>query len=1043
MSFDFSVFPPGGARAPRDPDRAPRQLTIRKPGPAGITIVALAIIGAIIYAASIVWTEILWFRQMSATRVILTQWGAHIGLFVVGFVVATALIFFSMSFAYRHRASSTRGEASAALRGYQEALEPMRRLAFWGVALFFGFSNGARLATEWRTLLQFLNRSSFGQVDPQFGLDISFFVFVLPALKVLVSFLMTVTAIGLVAAIIVSYLYGTIRLTPRPHASKQARLQTGMMAACLSLFIGVNYWLGRYELLTSDSGSIHGAMYSDINATLPAHSILAVISGLVAVLFVVAAFRGTWRLPVTGVAVTVVAALILGGAYPALIEQFRVRPNQRTLESPYIQRNIDATLAAYGLDDVDYQTNYDAATTASAGQFDNDTLTSQVRLLDPKVITKTVQQLQQSRLYYGFNSGMKVDRYNVGGERRDTVISVRELNLNGLSAEQQTWVNQHTVYTHGFGAVAAYGNQLTSDGLPSYWEQSVPSVGEMGQYEERVYFSPGSPNYSIVGAPEGAAPQELDYPDDTAVGGQVSTTFTGNGGPSVGNTWNKLLYAIKFGSTDLFFSSQTNEASQILYDRDPLLRVAKVAPYLTLEQSAYPAVVDMDGDASTPKRLVWVVDAYTTTNNYPYAQHESLSDATVDSQSTQMGQYVQANKINYMRNSVKAVVDAYDGSVRLFRWDDQDPILRTWEKIYPGSVEPMSAISGDLMSHLRYPEDMFKVQRNLLATYHVTDASGFYSGGDRWRLAEETSTYGDASASSSSQRVDANGNPVSAPTSLQPPYYLTMQMPGQESAEFSLTSVFVPGGGGEGRREAMAGFLAVDSETGNTPGQVREGYGKLRLLALPSSTTVPGPGQVQNKYDSDEKIATQLNLLNQADSTVIRGNLLTLPVGGGLLYVQPVYVQGTGSASYPVLRSVLTAFGDKVGFAPTLEESLRQLVADDGTSTMPAPSTPTGGGGGQSSAPASGDPAVQLSQAVTDAAQAMRDADAAMSKSDWTAYGEAQTRLHDALTRAEAAQTALGTTSSGAAATPSPTPSPTDGAATPSPSPSAEAQSGS
>ena len=1043
MSFPFSVFGSDEPRHPRGPRTPHVEVKLRKPGPGTITVTALIAIIGVIYGASIVWTEILWFRQMSATRVILTQWGAHIGLFVLGLLVATGLLYFSMAYAYRHRASSTRGQPSASLRAYQEALEPVRRAAFWGVALFFGFTNGARLATEWRTLLQFLNASSFHQVDPQFGLDISFFVFVLPAIKVLVSFLMSVTGIGLAAALVVNYLYGTIRLAPRPHASKHARLQTGLMAATLSVFIGINYWLGRYELLTQDFGSTHGALYSDINAKLPAHSILAVISFLVAVLFVVAAFRGTWRLPVTGVAVTVVAALILGGAYPALIEQFRVRPNQRTLESPYIQRNIDATLAAYGLDDVDYQTNYDAATTASAGQFDNATLTSQVRLLDPKVITKTVQQLQQSRLYYGFNSGMKVDRYNVGGERRDTVISVRELNLNGLSAEQQTWVNQHTVYTHGFGAVAAYGNQLTSDGLPSYWEQSVPSVGEMGQYEERVYFSPGSPNYSIVGAPEGAAPQELDYPDDTAVGGQVSTTFTGNGGPSVGNTWNKPLYAIKFGSTDLFFSSQTNEASQILYDRDPLLRVAKVAPYLTLEQSAYPAVVDMDGDPSTDKRLVWVVDAYTTTNNYPYAQHESLSDATVDSQSTQMGQYVQNNKINYMRNSVKAVVDAYDGSVRLFRWDETDPILRTWEKIYPGSVEPMSAISGDLMSHLRYPEDMFKVQRNLLATYHVTDASGFYSGGDRWRLAEETSTYGDASASSSSQRVDANGNPVSAPTSLQPPYYLTMQMPGQESAEFSLTSVFVPGGGGEGRREAMAGFLAVDSETGNTPGQVREGYGKLRLLALPSSTTVPGPGQVQNKYDSDEKIATQLNLLNQADSTVIRGNLLTLPVGGGLLYVQPVYVQGTGSASYPVLRSVLTAFGDKVGFAPTLEESLRQLIADDGTSKTPTPSTPTGDGGGQPSAPASGDPAAQLSQAVTDAAQAMRDADAAMSKSDWTAYGEAQTRLHDALTRAEAAQTALGTTSSGAAATPSPTPSPTDGAATPSPSPSTEAQSGS
>ena len=944
---------------------------MHKPGPGAITLGVLIAIGAIIYGASIVWTEILWFRQMSATRVILTQWGAHIGLFVVGFIVATALIFFSMSYAYRHRASSTRGQDSASLRAYQKALEPVRRFAFWGVALFFGFTNGARLATEWQTLLQFLNRSSFDQVDPQFGLDISFFVFVLPALKVLVSFLLTVTAIALVAALIVSYLYGTIRLAPRPHASKQARLQSGMMAACLSLFIGVNYWLGRYELLTSDSGSIHGAMYSDINATLPAHSILAVISGLVAVLFVVAAFKGTWRLPVTGVAVTVIAALVLAGAYPALVEQFRVRPNQRSLESPYIQRNIDATLAAYGLQDVDYQTNYDAATTASAGQFDTESLTSQVRLLDPQVITKTVQQLQQSRLYYGFNSGMKVDRYNVGGE--------------------------------------------------------------MGDYEERVYFSPGSPDYSIVGAPEGSEPQELDYPDDTAVGGQVSTTFVGNGGPSVGNVWNKLLYAIKFGSTDLFFSSQTNEASQILYDRDPLQRVAKVAPYLTLEQSAYPAVVDMDGDPSTPKRLVWVVDAYTTTNNYPYAQHETLSNATVDSRSTEVGQYVQANKINYMRNSVKAIVDAYDGSVRLFRWDDQDPILRTWEKIYPGSVEPVSAISGDLMSHLRYPEDMFKVQRNLLATYHVTDAAGFYSGGDRWRLAEETSTHGAASSSDSSTHVDASGNPLPAPTALQPPYYLTMQMPGQDSAEFSLTSVFVPGGGGEGRREAMAGFLAVDSETGNTPGQVREGYGKLRLLALPSSTTVPGPGQVQNKYDSDEKIATQLNLLNQADSTVIRGNLLTLPVGGGLLYVQPVYVQGTGSASYPVLRSVLTAFGDKVGFAPTLEESLRQLVADDGSSATTPQSPPASDDGSQSGGTppaASGDANARLTQAINDAAQAMRDADSAMSKSDWTAFGQAQTRLRDALARAEAAQQELGS------ATPSPTPSP-------SPSASSGGQSGS
>ena len=739
-------------------------------------------------------------------------------------------------------------------------------------------------------------------------------------------------------------------------------------------------------------------MYADVNATLPAHSILAVISLAVALLFLIAAFRGTWRLPTIGVVVTVVAALVIGGAYPALIEQFRVRPNARSLNAPYIQNNIDATLSAYGLDDLDY-TTYDATTSAQPGQLREDSeSTSQIRLLDPQVIRKTVQQLQQSRPYYSFDSGFFVDRYTINGERRDTVISMRELNLSGLSQEQQTWVNRHTVYTHGFGVVAAYGNTITSDGLPAYWEQSIPSTGEMGSYEPRVYFSQSAPDYSIVGGPEGTAPQELDYPDDNAPGGQVSTTFTGNGGPSVGNVWNKLLYSIKFGSTDIFFSSQTNEESQILYDRDPLLRVAKVAPYLTLEQKAYPAVVDTDGDPSTPKRLVWVVDAYTTTDSYPYAQHQSLSSSTVDSRSQSVGEYIQGNSINYMRNSVKAIVDAYDGSVRLFQWDDNDPILNTWTKIYPGTVEPKANISADLMGHLRYPEDMFKVQRDLLTSYHVRDAADFYTGGDRWRLAEETSTA--ATANGSIQTMTSSQLQA---IRVQPPYYLTMQMPGQDSAEFSLTSVFVPGG--ESKREAMAGFLAVDSETGSQAGQVREGYGKLRLIALPSSTTVPGPGQIQNAYDTNQTIASQLNVLNLSDSTVIRGNLLTLPVGGGLLYVQPVYIQGSGGANYPVLRFVLTAFGNRVGFAPTLQESLDQTFGGDSAAKVTGKDT--SGKDKNQNTDTNSEPSQQLASALQDANQAIQDGQNALKNNDWAAYGESQKRLNDSLAKAIEAQKAL------------------------------------
>ena len=994
--------------SPFFPDHQPIKLPkieIRRPkvGPGAITVTVLVLLGLFVYAASSFWTEILWFQQMHATRILLTRWGVIAGLAVVGVVLSVAVLRIMIGLAHRHRVSSKRGEAAANLRQYQDAIEPFKKLAFWLVALVLGIPAGLRLAEGWQTVLTWLNATPFGKTDPIFGWDISFFVFTLPFLELVVSFLLHLVILSLVVSIVASYLYGGLQVVPRPHATVPVRRHLGILAAVASVIIGVQYWIGRYSLLTQSGDNIDGAMYADVNATLPAHSILAAISIAVAALFLVAAFRGTWRLPTIGVVVTVVAALVIGGAYPALIEQFRVRPNARSLNAPYIQHNIDATLEAYGLDDLDYQT-YDATTTAQPGQLREDSeSTSQIRLLDPQVIRKTVQQLQQSRPYYSFDSGFFVDRYTINGERRDTVISMRELNLAGLSQEQQNWVNRHTVYTHGFGVVAAYGNSITSDGLPSYWEQSIPSKGEIGEYEPRVYFSQSAPDYSIVGGPEGTPAQELDYPDDNAPGGQVSTTFKGNGGPSVGNVWNKLLYSIKFGSTDIFFSAQTNEESQILYDRDPLLRVAKVAPYLTLEQKAYPAVVDTDGDPSTPKRLVWVVDAYTTTDSYPYAQHQSLSSSTVDSRSQSVGQYIQENSINYMRNSVKAIVDAYDGSVRLFQWDEKDPILSTWMKIYPGSVESKQNISADLMGHLRYPEDMFKVQRDLLTSYHVRDASDFYTGGDRWRLAEETSTAATANGASTATMSSSQQQAVR----VQPPYYLTMQMPGQQSAEFSLTSVFVPGG--ESKREAMAGFLAVDSETGSEAGKVREGYGKLRLIALPSSTTVPGPGQIQNAYDTNQTIASQLNVLNLSDSTVIRGNLLTLPVGGGLLYVQPVYIQGSGGANYPVLRFVLTAFGNRVGFAPTLAESLDQTFGGDSAAKVAGgdQSADKNKGGGDQQNQAESEPSKQLASALQDANQAIQDGQNALKNNDWAAYGESQKRLNDALTKAIDAQKKL------------------------------------
>lgn len=946
--------------------------------PLVITVAVLVLIGLFIFFMSQFWTEVLWFRQTGAEQVLWTGWIAAGLVWLVGFLVMFTLLAVAVQVAYRKRPAVTPGGASSPLRAYQQAIAPMRRLVFWGLPAVIAAMTAFGLASNWRQFLMWLNRAPFGEVDPQFGLDVSFYVFTLPVLQTVLSFLTTAVIWSLVVVAVISYVYGGVSFSPRFRSTPAARLHIGILAAVLSLLIGARYLLSIYTMLFQDGSLVDGALYSDINATMPAYIILAVISVLVAGLFLFAAFRGTWKLPVAGVAVTIVAGLVIGGLYPSLVQQFKVTPNARISEQPYIQRNIDATLSAYGLSDVEFQT-YSAKTDASPGQLREDSdSTSQIRLLDPMIVSPTFKQLQQSRPYYTFPQQLSVDRYTIDGERRDTVISVRDLNLGGLQEQQQTWVNQHTVYTHGYGVVAAFGNTAKADGTPAFWEQSIPSEGDMGEYEPRVYFSANAPEYSIVGAPEGADPQELDYPDDNASSGQVQTTFSGNGGPSVGNVWNKLLYAVKFGSTDIFFSDQTNSESQILYVRDPLQRVAKIAPFLTLEQKAYPAVVDMDGDESTPKRLVWIVDGYTTSNSYPYSERVSLSSSTVDSRTLDANGF-QVDQINYMRNSVKAVVDAYDGSVSLFGWDDSDPILKSWEGVYPELVKPISEVSGDLMSHFRYPEDLFKVQRDLLQTYHVTEAAKFYTGGDRWRLSEDP-TSGDENGTG--QR-------------LQAPYYLTMQMPTQDSAEFSLTSVYVPAGTGESRREAMAGFLAVDSETGDEAGKVRDGYGKLRLMALPSSTTVPGPGQVQNAFNSDQKVAVELNLLGQQGSKVIRGNLLTLPVGGGLLYVQPVYVQSTGATSYPLLRYVLTAFGDQIGFASTLEASLDQTFGGDAQATVATPDGEPGEEPGEVQTPEE-----QLNEALTDARDAMAESESALSAGDWSAYGRAQTKLQNALEKA-------------------------------------------
>ena len=633
-------------------------------------------------------------------------------------------------------------------------------------------------------------------------------------------------------------------------------------------------------------------------------------------------------------------------------------------------------------------TDYQSETEASAGQLreDADTVPG-IRIVDPAIVSDTFRQLQGVRSYYQFPDALDVDRYDVDGETVDTVVAVRELRLDGIPAAQRNWVNDHTVYTHGFGLVAAYGNQRTKDGEPIFYHRNIPPVGELGDFEPRVYFGEHSPSYSIVGAPEGQAPRELDFPDSANESGETRNTYEGGGGVQMGTFARQVAYAIKYRQVEIMLSDSVGPESRMLDHREPRERVQRVAPWLRLDGNPYPAVVD--------GRIKWIVDGYTVTSRYPYSELESLGEATIDSlvQTSQNVRSIGQGQVNYIRNSVKATVDAYDGEITLYAWEEDDPVLKAWASAFDNTVQPLSAIDGELMGHLRYPEDLFKVQREVLRRYHVDSAEAFFGGQDFWEVASDESAPGD---------VDV----------AMPPYYLSIAMPGQQEPTFSLTSTYIPGED----RQNLVGYLAVDADAGETSGERREGYGQMRLLELPRDSTVTGPGQFQNEIESSnvnseaftQTLSQFLSLNRQAGSRVEIGNLLTLPVGGGLLYVEPIYVRAAGGSSYPLQRLVVVSFGNELAWSDTLNGALDELfggdsgatAADEGTGTDepadPVAPPPEGEEGEEPTAPADGD----LASVVAEIRQAYEDGQEALRDGDWEAYAEAQQRLDDAISRA-------------------------------------------
>ncbi|BBC33112.1 UPF0182 protein STRIP9103_06591 [Streptomyces graminofaciens] len=923
-----------------------------------MTLGVLAVLGMAFIMFAGFWTDWLWYRSVNYSSVFTTTLWTKIGLFFVFGLLMAAAVGFNIWLAHRLRPPlSAMSMEQQSLDRYRMGIAPYKKWLLLGITALVGLIAGASASGQWRTWLMWVNGVSFGQKDPQFDLDVSFYAFDLPWYRFLLGFGFAAAVLSVIAAALTHYLYGGLRITsPGARATAAA---TGHLSVLIGIFVAlkaVAYWLDRYGLAVKSSdfkatGNWTGLRYVDANAYLPAKTILFCIAVICALLFFATIWRRTWQLPVIGFGLMVLSAILIGGLYPAIVQKFQVQPNEQAKEAPYVEKNLEATRKAYGIDGTDVEEYSGTSDTTDKAKLraDADT-TASIRMLDPNIVSPTFQQLQQMRNYYAFPTNLDVDRYKgQDGAEQDTVIGLRELNLAGIP--KNNWINDHFRYTHGYGVVAAKGTEATSGGRPVFTESDLPSKGDLGTYQQRVYYGEKTTQYSIVGGPQ----KEIDYSDDN---GEKTNSYKGGSGVNLSSPVNRAAYAVAFNEPQILYSGAIGEGSRILYNRTPKERVEAVAPWLTIDGDAYPAVVN--------GKIQWIVDAYTTTNGYPYASRTTLGDTTADSltaNNNQRAVVAQQNQVNYIRNSVKATVDAYTGDVKLYQWDTDDPVLKTWMKAFPDTVQPKADISPALMEHLRYPQDLFKVQRELLTRYHVKDAQTFLSGSEVWQVPDDP--------------TNTSGNAV-------PPYYLSMKLPKQSEQAFSLTTTLTPNG-----RDNLSAFVSVNAEAG-TPD-----YGKIRILKLPTSEPIDGPKQVQSQFNSEQDIAETISLLKRGDSQVEYGNLLTVPLDGGLLYVEPVYVKG-GGLKYPLLRKVLVTYGGNTAFEDTLDEALNKVFETEGSTAEP----PDEGDGEEP--PTSSDPTVKA--ALADAQKAFGEGQQALKDGDWEAYGKAQDDLADALERAEEAQ---------------------------------------
>jgi uncharacterized membrane protein (UPF0182 family) len=952
------------------------------------------------------YTDYLWFDSLGQGSTWSSLLAARVAPALVFTVVFFVIMFVNLVIADRlapkYRAMGPEDELIAR---YQQVAGRYTMRIRIGVSLFFALIAGIGVSSQWKQWILFTHYESFDRVDPQFHKDIGFYVFQLPFLKFIAEWLFAGLVIVLIVTAVEHYLNGGIRFqSPFQRVTPQVKAHLSVILAVMALVKTAQYYLGRFELNFSTRGVVEGANATDVKAQLPALNLLIFISIVAAALFLWNIRRRGWVLPIIAVGLWAFVSLVIGTIYPAAYQQFRVGPNEYQAEQKYIDRNIRATRDAFGLDAVkpekfDFTTlkgmelaDAQALIDSNSGTVDN------ARLWDPNVIHDTYNTLQNLQTYYQIGD-VDIDRYLVDGKTQQVLIAARGLNSADLPS--QSFVNRHIVYTHGYGAVASPSNSADSGGDPNFYLRDVP-VQEQGIRMDsgppsEIYFAENLSSYVLTGA------EQAEFNYQRAGATDQFTRYKGKDGVKLSNFVRRAAFALRFGSLDPLISGQINSNTKLLMERDIRARVTKLAPFLEFDADPYPVVL---GD-----RTLWIMDAYTTSDMYPYGQ--SLS-----SEGSLSGSF------NYVRNSVKVTVDAYEGTVTFYVFDKKDPIIQAYEAAFPDLFTDGARMPKEIRDHLRYPEDLFRAQAAMFGRYHVTEPKRFYDGSAKWLVSPDPGS-GRVSSDILSEATAAAGSATPAATN-QPqaatstgaridPYYLNIRLPGASEDNFIITVPFVPVSSGNSQTRLVS-FLTANSD----PGQ----YGRMNAFTMPTGQTVLGPVQVNNQIIRTPAVSTAITLLNQQGSQIIQGSMQLIPVGNSIIYVRPFYAQGRGEGSYPLFQFVVVFSQEYGAFCgPNVQDALDQMLsrreratacnvsgvlpggATGSTTTTTTTTTP----GAATTAPATTAPTTttvppasgSAQDLLNQAAEALDDAQTALTNGDLAEY---QRLVNEARTKVKQAQ---------------------------------------